>query len=123
MLGGYGFSDVSLVEKQTGLAAVPEGDLDTNFPRVMTWLVSVLLPCVSLVWVLYQVACSDLSLIGLQPPILCLDSPHRYRSHPRFHFDDPRHNPPLSIFGTEHPLPLVTPRSLWPFRVDCSTYA
>jgi hypothetical protein len=49
VLGGYGFSDVSLTEKQAGLAAVPEGDLDTNVPRVMTWFISVLLPCVSLV--------------------------------------------------------------------------
>lgn len=47
VLGGYGFSDVSLAEKQAGLAAVPEGDLDTNVPRVMTWFISVLLPCVS----------------------------------------------------------------------------
>ena len=47
VLGGYGFSDVSLVEKQAALAAVPEGDLNTNTARVMIWLISVLLPCVS----------------------------------------------------------------------------
>lgn len=49
VLGGYGFSDVSLTEKQAGLAAVPEGDLDTNVPRVMTWFISILLPSVSVV--------------------------------------------------------------------------
>lgn len=55
VLGGYGFSDVSLVEKQAGLAAVPEGDLDTNVPRVMTWFISVLLPCVSFTCVLHKI--------------------------------------------------------------------
>ena len=47
VLGGYGFSDVSLTEKQAGLAAVPEGDLDTSVARVMIWFISALLPCVS----------------------------------------------------------------------------
>lgn len=51
VLGGYGFSDVSLAEKQAGLAAVPEGDLDINVPRVMIWFISLLLPCVSSVYV------------------------------------------------------------------------
>jgi hypothetical protein len=45
VLGGYGFSDVSLAENQAGLAVVPEGDLDTNVLRVMAWFISVLLPC------------------------------------------------------------------------------
>ena len=84
VLGGYGFSDVSLTEKQTGLAAVPEGDLDTNVPRVMIWFISVLLPCVSFVSVLYQIMCSDflcrlsasptlslsISPVPLPPPLL-----------------------------------------------------
>jgi hypothetical protein len=39
VLGGYGFSDVSLVEKQTALAAVPDGDLDTHtgYDEAMTF--------------------------------------------------------------------------------------
>jgi hypothetical protein len=57
VLGGYGFSDVSLVEKQAALVAVPEGDLDTNWARVVIWFISVMLPCVSFVytshWILY----------------------------------------------------------------------
>ena len=60
VLGGYGFSDVSLTEKQAGLAAVPEGDLDTNVPRVMAWLISVLLPCVSFVCAPHQITYPDL---------------------------------------------------------------
>ena len=60
VLGGYGFSDVSLAEKQAGLEAVPEGDLNTNIPRVMTWFISVLLPCVSFIYVLSQIMRSDL---------------------------------------------------------------
>lgn len=48
VLGGYGFSDVSLVEKQAALAAVPEGDLNTGVARVAIWFTSVLLPSVSL---------------------------------------------------------------------------
>ena len=50
VLGGYGFSDVSLVEKQAALAAVPEGDLDANLTRVAVWFITVLLPCVSFVY-------------------------------------------------------------------------
>ena len=60
VLGGYGFSDVSLAEKQAGLEAVPEGDLDTNIPRVITWFISVLLPCVSFLHVLHRIICSDI---------------------------------------------------------------
>lgn len=60
VLGGYGFSDVSLVEKQAGLAAVPDGDLDTNVPRVMIWFVSVLLPCVSSPLCFYRMLDPDL---------------------------------------------------------------
>ena len=122
VLGGYGFSDVSLTEKQTGLAAVPEGDLDTNIPRVMIWFISVLLPCVSFASVLYQIMCSDF-LVGFQPPLLYLYPSHRYRFHRRFYFDDPRYHSSLSILGPECPLPLVSPRTLRTFRVDCSTYA
>ena len=59
VLGGYGFSDASLVEKQAGLAAVPEGDLDTNVPRVMTWFISALLPCVSFVYLLQHITHPD----------------------------------------------------------------
>ena len=60
VLGGYGFSDVSLTEKQAGLAAVPEGDLDTNIPRVLIWFISVLLPCVSLIYVSHRMNRPDL---------------------------------------------------------------
>ena len=59
VLGGYGFSDVSLAEKQAGLEAVPEGDLDTNIPRVMAWFITVLLPCVSFVYALCRIPCSE----------------------------------------------------------------
>lgn len=61
VLGGYGFSDVSLVEKQAALAAVPEGDLDTNVARVLIWFISVLLPCVSFVHASYQIPYLNLS--------------------------------------------------------------
>jgi len=60
VLGGYGLSDVSLTERQAGLAAVPEGDLDINVPRVMTWFISVLLPCVSFVYISCQITYPDL---------------------------------------------------------------
>lgn len=70
VLGGYGFSDVSLVEKQTALAAVPEGDLDINVARVLVWFLSVLLPCVSFVHDPYRVPYSDPSCRPLVFPIL-----------------------------------------------------
>ena len=59
VLGGYGFSDVSLVEKQAALAAVPEGDLDTSVARVVVWFITVLLPCVSFIHALYLTPCPD----------------------------------------------------------------
>lgn len=59
VLGGYGFSDVSLVEKQAALAAVPEGDLDTSVARVMIWFISALLPCVRFFYALNHIPRSD----------------------------------------------------------------
>jgi len=122
VLGGYGFSDVSLTEKQAGLAAVPEGDLDTNVPRVMTWFITVLLPCVSYVYALY---CQYvlISSAGFQSPVFCLDPSHWYCFHCRFNFDDPRHHSPRSVFGPERFLPLVSPRPLRTFRIDRPTHA
>ena len=114
VLGGYGFSDASLVEKQ-GALAVPEGDLDTNVVRVMLWFIAILLPCVSSTSVSCRILCPDRSPVGFQSPVLCLDPPLYNRFNHRFHIDDSSHHSSFPLLGSHRPLPLVSPCSLRPF--------